>query len=189
MKCPVYYCLSTRTDEITSLHQIYHCHGSVVLRNSSTVDISDCVFSLTIPVRCCSTVLNRRVVTDLVSYRLNIISRPDIHLGRLLLVSKLAILRGTDTHRGAVKSSTYRSATTKCTGKVIRQTNNVKLPTVLLFVGAMLQIGRLLVRSQLVSEFFIDIKPFRSHYGPGVDSASNRNEYQEHFRGVKTAGA
>ena len=29
-----------------------------------------------------------------------------------------------------------------------------------------------LVRSQLVSmEFFIDIKSFRSHYGPGVDSA------------------
>ena len=23
---------------------------------------------------------------------------------------------------------------------------------------------------------FIDIKSFRSHYGPGVDSASNRNE-------------
>jgi len=33
-------------------------------------------------------------------------------------------------------------------------------------------------RSQLVSlEFFIDIKSFRSHYGPGVDPASNRNEY------------
>ena len=38
-------------------------------------------------------------------------------------------------------------------------------------------------------EFFIDIKSFRSHYGPGVDSASNGNEYQEHFLGVKTAGA
>ena len=41
-------------------------------------------------------------------------------------------------------------------------------------------------KSQLVSvEFFIDIKFFRSHYGPGVDSASNRNEYQEHFLGGK----
>ena len=40
-----------------------------------------------------------------------------------------------------------------------------------------------------VSRFFIDIKSFRSHYGPGVDSASNRNEYQEHFLGVKAAGA
>ena len=31
-----------------------------------------------------------------------------------------------------------------------------------------------------VSGFFIDIKPFRSHY--------NRNEYQEYFLGVKAAG-
>jgi hypothetical protein len=30
---------------------------------------------------------------------------------------------------------------------------------------------------------------FWSHYGPGVDSASNRNEYQEYFLGVKAAGA
>jgi len=30
-----------------------------------------------------------------------------------------------------------------------------------------------------VSGFFIDIKSFRSHYGPGVDSASKRNGYQE----------
>ena len=29
---------------------------------------------------------------------------------------------------------------------------------------------------------------FRSHYGPGVDSASNRNEYQVYFLGVKAAG-
>ena len=40
-----------------------------------------------------------------------------------------------------------------------------------------------------VSVFFIDIKSFRSHYGPGVDSTANRNEYQEYFLGVKTAGA
>ena len=37
--------------------------------------------------------------------------------------------------------------------------------------------------------FFIDIKSFRSHYGPGVDSTSNRNEYQEYFLVVKAAGA
>jgi len=37
--------------------------------------------------------------------------------------------------------------------------------------------------------FFIDIKSFRSHYGHGIDSASNRNEYQEHFLGVKAASA
>jgi len=40
-----------------------------------------------------------------------------------------------------------------------------------------------------VSGFFIDIKSFRSHYGPGVYSASNRNEYQEYFLGVKAVGA
>ena len=34
-------------------------------------------------------------------------------------------------------------------------------------------------------EFFIDIKSFRSHYGPGVDSASNRNEYLGEFPGGK----
>ena len=30
---------------------------------------------------------------------------------------------------------------------------------------------------------------FRPYYGHGVDSASNRNEYQEYFLGVKAAGA
>ena len=30
---------------------------------------------------------------------------------------------------------------------------------------------------------------FRPHYGPGVDSAPNRNEYQEYFLGVKAVGA
>jgi hypothetical protein len=29
----------------------------------------------------------------------------------------------------------------------------------------------------------------RSHYGPGLDSVSNRNEYQVYFLGVKVAGA
>ena len=35
-------------------------------------------------------------------------------------------------------------------------------------------------------EFFIDII---LPADPGVDSASNRNDYQEYFLGVKTAGA
>ena len=39
------------------------------------------------------------------------------------------------------------------------------------------------------SGFFIDMKSLQSHYGPGVDSASNRKEYQEYFLGVKAAGA
>ena len=38
-------------------------------------------------------------------------------------------------------------------------------------------------------EFFVDIKSFRSHYGPGVDSASNTDEYHEHFLGVKDTRA
>jgi len=33
------------------------------------------------------------------------------------------------------------------------------------------------------------IQSFRSHYGPGVDSASNRNAYQKYFLGVKATGA
>ena len=40
-----------------------------------------------------------------------------------------------------------------------------------------------------VSGFFIDKISFRSHYGPGVDLASNKNEYREYFLGVKVAGA
>ena len=40
-----------------------------------------------------------------------------------------------------------------------------------------------------VSGFFIDMKSFRSHYGPGIESASNKNEYQEYFLRVKVAGA
>jgi len=31
--------------------------------------------------------------------------------------------------------------------------------------------------------------PIQSHYGPGVNSASNTNEYQQHFLAVKAAGA
>jgi hypothetical protein len=31
----------------------------------------------------------------------------------------------------------------------------------------------------------LSLTSFRSHYGPGVDRASNRNEYQEYFLGGK----
>jgi len=40
-----------------------------------------------------------------------------------------------------------------------------------------------------VSGFFIDINFLRSRYGPGVDSASNRIEYEKYFLGVMAAGA
>jgi len=45
------------------------------------------------------------------------------------------------------------------------------------------------VAGSIPLEISIHIKSFRSHYGTGVDSASNRNKYQEHFLGVKAAGA
>jgi hypothetical protein len=41
----------------------------------------------------------------------------------------------------------------------------------------------------IVSLEFSLTQSFRSHYNPGVDSASNRNEYHEHFLGEKAAGA
>jgi len=56
--------------------------------------------------------------------------------------------------------------------------------------GTMLQAGRLRVQFPMVSlEFFIDV--IQLHYGPGVDSSSNRNEYQEYCLGggVKVVGA
>jgi len=68
-------------------------------------------------------------------------------------------------------------------------TNPVSLPSFYRII-LLLFIRRSLVRSRLVSlKFFIDIKSFWSHYEPAFDSASNKNEYQEHFLGVKAAGA
>jgi hypothetical protein len=49
--------------------------------------------------------------------------------------------------------------------------------------GTALQTGRSRVRFLMVSlKFFIDII-LKPHYGPGVDSASNINEYQQYFLG------
>jgi hypothetical protein len=54
--------------------------------------------------------------------------------------------------------------------------------------GTELQTRRLQDRILMVSmEFFIDI--IQPHYGPAVNSASNRNEYQEYFLWVKAASA
>jgi len=69
----------------------------------------------------------------------------------------------------------------------IQSKNFIKIYDLLAAFNLVILIQRI---SQMVSlEFFVDIKSFRSHYGPGVDSTSNRNEYLEHFLGVKTAGA
>jgi hypothetical protein len=43
--------------------------------------------------------------------------------------------------------------------------------------------------SRLCHWNFSVTQSFRPHCGPGVDSASNRNEYQVYFLGVKAAGA
>jgi hypothetical protein len=51
--------------------------------------------------------------------------------------------------------------------------------------GTMLQAGRSRVRVSMRWNF----SSFQPHYGPGVDSASNRNEYQESSWGVKGGGA
>ena len=49
-------------------------------------------------------------------------------------------------------------------------------------LGTALQVGRSRVRFRMVSlENFSLTKSFRPHYGPGVDSASKRDEYQEYF--------
>ena len=48
-----------------------------------------------------------------------------------------------------MKSSTYRRATTKCTGKVIRQTNNLKLSTVLQFVEFNITMALAILMEQL----------------------------------------
>jgi hypothetical protein len=37
--------------------------------------------------------------------------------------------------------------------------------------------------------WIFSLTSFQSHYGSGVDSVSNRNEYQDCFLGVKVAGA
>jgi hypothetical protein len=68
------------------------------------------------------------------------------------------------------------------------------ITTVFLYVVAQLfealhyKIGGPRVRFPMVLLEFLT-QSFQSHYGPGVNSASNRNEYQEYFLGVKAAGA
>jgi hypothetical protein len=53
------------------------------------------------------------------------------------------------------------------------------------FGGTALQPERLPVRFPVLSQEFFIAVIFRPHYGPGVGSASDRNEYQEYFLGGK----
>jgi hypothetical protein len=55
--------------------------------------------------------------------------------------------------------------------------------------GTMLQAGRSRVRFPMRSLDFSITYSFQPHYGPGIDSASNRNEYQESSWGWSVAGA
>jgi hypothetical protein len=55
-------------------------------------------------------------------------------------------------------------------------------------VGLLLLLLLLLLLVSAILEFFID-NPSGPSMEPGVDSASNRNEYQEYLLGVKAAGA
>jgi hypothetical protein len=47
----------------------------------------------------------------------------------------------------------------------------------------------ILILCDLISCTHMYFHAFVVLYGPGVDSASNRNEHQEYFLGVKEAGA
>ena len=51
--------------------------------------------------------------------------------------------------------------------------------------GTALQAGRSRVRFPMCHWNFSLTYSFRLHYGPGVDSFSDRNEHQEYFLGVK----
>jgi hypothetical protein len=55
--------------------------------------------------------------------------------------------------------------------------------------SAALLVGRFWDRFPVVSLDFSVTHSFRPYHGPGVDSAPSENEYQEHFLGVKAAGA
>ena len=50
-------------------------------------------------------------------------------------------------------------------------------------------VGRSRDRFPVVSLDFSVTYSFRPYHGPGVDSSPSENEYQEHFLGVKAAGA
>jgi len=57
-----------------------------------------------------------------------------------------------------MNSSTYRGATTKCTGKVIGETNNLKLPTVLLFVESKTTMALVILTEQRDFEVQVLVK-------------------------------
>ena len=85
--------------------------------------------------------------------------------------------------------ASLRAFTVKtCTLSFDTVTNSLMSEDVIVNKTKLLPCGK--KKFQLVSlEFFIHIKSFESYCGPGVDSTSNRDEYQEHILGVNAAGA
>jgi hypothetical protein len=46
-----------------------------------------------------------------------------------------------------------------------------------------------ITRRKVVNNVIRILHSFRPRYGPGVDSAFNRNQYNNIFKGIKAAGA
>ena len=83
--------------------------------------------------------------------------------------------------------SAYRFSTAapKHLWNVLRMYGGTQLFAMIVVIIMGLQAGRSRVRFPLVSlEFFIDLI-LPTHYGPEIESVSNRNEYQEYFLGGK----
>ena len=104
------YCLSTRTDKITSLHQNYQCHGSGEFNNCSTVgNFKFCLVSLLY--QCIAVALYLRTW------------RHWPHPTLVTLLAKRTYI-SEDYYYWYVSLQCYETdteATTKYTGKVIRQ--------------------------------------------------------------------
>jgi hypothetical protein len=52
----------------------------------------------------------------------------------------------------------------------------------------MLQAGRSRIPDEVIGFFFSIYLSFQPHYGPGVDSASNMDDYQESSWGYRAVG-
>ena len=102
-----------------------------------------------------------------------------------------------DTH-GQFSQNSQMLNSTMCTSLTInspKQTMNVRsvdrnsgARSSTVGWGTLLETGRTWVSFLMVNGIF-HWQSFWLHYGPGVNSASNRNEYQEYFLGVKVTSA
>jgi len=88
-------------------------------------------------------------------------------------------------HAGSIKRAECKSFQRQIYTFPVLRTQNKKTPFHRAAVAQWLRWCATNRKVAGVSGFFNDIKSFRWHYGPGVDSASNRNEYQVYFLGGK----